>query len=240
MNIKNIFVLLSLTISINTLTQSPSLTLPSELTALFKQAAACAQTKESCAHIVFCNTQLAEEKALTQNDLIAALEQVHTIAQTQELAGLEEASKKLIVCLEAILDELLKDADFAKDVESFNFQEEDDQDDQDEMVTRGKKKNKTFKNLCVQRNVSIGGNLCVAGKALFKNGIAFGNTESLTITAPLNVTTVQGQNATFTSGSVGTVNIGKVFGLNQVSSQPSGTYSVYYNPTTGILYFVKP
>ena len=107
----------------------------------------------------------------------------------------------------------------------------------DETVTRGKK-NKTFKNLCVQRNVSIGGNLCVAGKALYKSGIAFALTGSLTITAPLNVTSVQGENASFASGTVGTVTVSNVFGITNMtgSAHPAGSYPLFYNPTTGILY----
>ena len=238
MNIKNIIGLFALALFTQTSTQQYNLSLPAELAELFHQASSCAKNQDECAKILLCSELLAQEKPLAPKDLIAALEEVYAIAQTEEIVGLEEFSNKLINWLQTILDELIKDTDFAQTLETFEFKEEDeDESFDDETVTRGKK-NKTFKNLCVQRNVSIGGNLCVAGKALFKSGIAFALTGSLTITAPLNVTSVQGENASFASGSVGSVNIGKIFGTtnNTGATHPAGSYPLFYNPTTGILY----
>ncbi len=212
-----------------------------ELADLFEQACAVAHNKEQYPHILLCRELLGKEKPLAPKDLIAALEEVYTIAQTEEIVGLEEFRTKLVNSIKTIIDELVKDTDFAQTLETFDFKEKDeDEGSDDELVTRSKNKNKTFKNVCVKRNVTIGGNLCVAGKALFKSGIAFALTGALTITAPLNVTTVQGENAVFTSGSVGTVNISKIFGITQTAPPaPAGSLPVYYNPTNGTLYCVN-
>ncbi len=239
MKIKHIYTFLILTLSTFISSEQYTLTLPTELAQLFEQAYAVTQNKEEYPHILLCSELLAQEKPLAPKDLITALEEVYTIAQTQEIVGLEELSTKLVSWLKTLIDELIKDTDFAQTLEAFDFKEEDEAEEfEDEPVTRSKNKNKSFKNVCVQRNVSIGGNLCVAGKALFKSGIAFALTGALTITAPLNVTTVQGENAVFTSASAGTVNIGKIFGITNMtgSTHPIGSYPLFYNPTTGILY----
>ena len=236
MKIKNILSLVALILFTQTSAQEYALALPAELAQLFTQARACAQQGSECSKIIVCSDLLAKEKALDPKDLIEALEEVYVIAQTQEIAGLEELSTKLVLWLESIIDELIKDSNFAQDLATFDFNEE-ESDDQDEAVTRGKKKNKTFKNLCVQRNVNIGGNLCVAGKALFKNGLAFGTSDALTITAPLNVTTVTGSNATFANASVGTVTFKTLHGIVGTNSS-ANINQVYYDPATGILFYI--
>ena len=238
MKIKNILSLVALILFTQTSAQEYALALPAELAQLFTQARACAQQGSECSKIIVCSDLLAKEKALDPKDLIEALEEVYVIAQTQEIAGLEELSTKLVLWLESIIDELIKDSNFAQDLATFDFNEE-ESDDQDEAVTRGKKKNKTFKNLCVQRNVNIGGNLSVAGQALFKSGIAFSPTEELIIPIPLTITTVNGLNATFPTATADNVNISYINGLKKVASAPINTYPVYYNATGGILYYLE-
>ena len=115
--------LLMLTVSTYRASEQYTLALPTELADLFEQASAVAHNKEQYPHILLCRELLAQEKPLAPKNLIAALEEVYTIAQTEEIVGLEEFRTKLVNWIKTIIDELVKDTDFAHTLETFDFKE---------------------------------------------------------------------------------------------------------------------
>ncbi len=168
--------------------------------------------------------------AQTPDAFVCALDETMNLLEAHEEHELPlEIKNKCIEEIEEIISDLCEDETYAKVLEEhYNFD--------DEELTRSRK-NKKLKNLCVKKNVKINGNLCVAGKALFKQGVLIPSNAGITITAPLVVDSVTAQTATVSLASATTVNVQSVRGLMGVSSPQAGTYPVSYDPTTGYLYY---
>jgi len=245
---KNILLLLIITSSYSA--HAAQMPAHIRLQEFFEQTLGCTTTPQDCMHILACKDRLSSEHTIEPKQLLDGLKQAYEIIKKHAENEFHEAAEHpLMEHLTTLIDELGEDSDFAREIQNYDdFDELDVDSSADDAVTRWRKKNKTFKNICVCRNAKIRGNLCVAGQALFKSGIAFASTGALTITVPLNVSTVDGISASFGSADVTNVTLHNVFGLHQTANGgnapaaaiPVGSYIVSYNPTTHQLFFTTP